>query len=56
MSGEGQISGSFPLDAPSGQMENPDLHKSTHELAFGLLTIEIRLKHGVAKSQTRFSG
>ena len=44
MSGEGQISGSFPLDAPSGQMENPDLHKSTHELAFGLLTIEIRLK------------
>ena len=47
MSGEGQISGSFPLDVPSGQMENPDLHKSTHEL--GLWIINNRDKIEEAK-------
>ena len=47
LSGEGQISGSFTPDAPSGQMENPDLHKSTHKL--GLWIINNRDKIEQAK-------
>ena len=42
-----QISGSFPLDGPSGQIENPDLHKSTDEL--GPLIINNRDKIEEAK-------
>ena len=47
LSGEGQISGSFTPDSPSGQMENPDLHKSTHKL--GLWIINNRDKIEQAK-------